>query len=112
MNQSQRPLRGGGGGGGGSVRRARERMEAGLPPEIPVPASSQTPPRQRGFDNTRQPQYSPSSQPRKLTPGNPSTSRMGAPGVGVAISRPTQVPQWPLAAPIQNVPTQADDVSP
>jgi hypothetical protein len=60
----------------GSVRRARERMEAGLPPEtsLPIPTRS-----------------------RPQMPPALAESRNAQAPIGVAISRPTQVPQWPLS---------------
>ncbi|KAF7533311.1 hypothetical protein G7054_g7164 [Neopestalotiopsis clavispora] len=60
---------------GGSVRRARERAEAGLPREK-IQATG-----------GNRPQAPPGLQ-----------SRDG--GIGLAISRPTPVPQWPLAGPL------------
>ncbi|KAI1337097.1 hypothetical protein F5Y15DRAFT_161122 [Xylariaceae sp. FL0016] len=60
----------------GSIRRARERAEAGLP--------RGSPPNQ---DPYRRPQAPPGFQ-----------SRNGQ--AGVAISRPSPVPQWPLAGPV------------
>jgi hypothetical protein len=80
------------------VRRARERVEGGLPPEIPSP-----------------PRQSPYVQPRAMPQANRSRpqmppalagSRNGQGPIGVAISRPTQVPQWPLAATIEGTPEQ------
>ncbi|KAA8569909.1 hypothetical protein EYC84_002249 [Monilinia fructicola] len=72
---------------GGSVKRARERAAAGRPTE-PVPAP-------RPYDPT-----SPSnipSPPRARFQGSSGTSKSGAQSaVGMAISRPTQVAQWPL----------------
>lgn len=60
----------------GSVRRARERAEAGLPRERVSPAG-----------------------PRPQAPAGLQT-RDG--GIGLAISRPTPVPQWPLAGPLSS----------
>ncbi|ORY67672.1 uncharacterized protein BCR38DRAFT_456364 [Pseudomassariella vexata] len=81
-------------GSGGSVRRARERAEAGLPREMfaGIP---------------------PSSIPRRVV-GNPG-SRPQAPeglqtrdengNIGMAISRPQPAPQWPLPGPISSPPS-------
>jgi hypothetical protein len=86
----------GGGGGGGSVRRARERMEAGLPPEMPQP------PQQRPYQPPSQAPSPPSNRPRPPMP----QALQGQGPIGVAISRPTQVPQWPLAGTIETVQDQ------
>lgn len=86
----------GGGGAGGSVRRARERMEAGLPPEIPPP------PQQRPYEPPRQAPSPPSARSRPPMP----QALQGQGPIGVAISRPTQVPQWPLAGTIETVQDQ------
>ncbi|KAH8686145.1 hypothetical protein BGZ60DRAFT_523403 [Tricladium varicosporioides] len=82
-------------GGGGSVRRARERMEAGLPPEVP-----QLPP-QKSYDPSRPAPNPPGNRSRPQMPVGLATTRNGPGPIGVAISRPTQVPQWPLAATIE-----------
>ncbi|KAI8623132.1 hypothetical protein F5Y19DRAFT_394168 [Xylariaceae sp. FL1651] len=65
---------------GGSVRRARERAEAGAPrgPPPSLPDSSTV---------ARRPQA-------------PAGLQMKDGAIGMAISRPTPVPQWPLAGPI------------
>ncbi|GAW16386.1 hypothetical protein ANO14919_058120 [Xylariales sp. No.14919] len=65
---------------GGSVRRAREQAQAGLPRALP---SSM----QDSSTVARRPQ---APAGRQLKDGT----------IGVAISRPTPVPQWPLAGPI------------
>ncbi|KAK6603507.1 hypothetical protein H4I96_06275 [Botrytis cinerea] len=72
---------------GGSVKRARERAAAGRPTEsIPAP---------RPYDPS-----SPSNipSPPRARFQNPSgmSKNGGQSAVGLAISRPTQVPQWPL----------------
>lgn len=65
---------------GGSVKRAREQAQAGVlrgpPPSVPVPSTV-----------TRRPQA-------------PAGLQMKDGSIGMAISRPTPVPQWPLAGPI------------
>lgn len=95
MSQSHRPKEA----QGGSVRRARELMEAGLPPAMPPPA--QSPPRQRAGDVERGPGAASPARPRQPMPSALSASRGGGQSIGMTISRPTQVPQWPLAAPVQ-----------
>jgi hypothetical protein len=90
----------GGGGNGGSVRRARERMEAGLPSEIP-----QQPPQQRPYEPPRSNAPSPpTTRARPPMPAAMVATKNGQGPIGVAISRPTQVPQWPLAATIEGTP--------
>jgi hypothetical protein len=80
------------------VRRARERMEAGLPPEIPAA------PRQNPYE---QPKAMPqANRSRPQMPPALAGTRNGQGPIGVAISRPTQVPQWPLAATIEETPDQ------
>lgn len=74
-------------GSGGSVRRARERAEAGLARE-PLNSIPRLPIRNPNNGASR-PQAPPGLQ-----------SRDGNGNIGVAISRPTPVPQWPLAGPI------------
>lgn len=84
------------GGGGGSVRRARERAEAGEPPASQIPQLSQrgmVPPRNAPPANRIRP-----PMPTALGP------RSGQVPVGVAISRPIQSPQWPLAGTIEGGP--------
>jgi hypothetical protein len=93
MSQSQRPK----GAPSGSVRRARELVEAGLPLEMP---SAKSPPRQRPEAEWGSGTGSP-ARPRQPMPAALSASKGGGQNIGMAISRPTQVPQWPLAAPIQ-----------
>lgn len=72
----------------GSVRAARERAQAGMPIEL------SSPPRQRPYDQTRPSPPSNRSRPQMPT-GNSVRNEQGQ--VGIAISRPTQIPQWPLA---------------
>jgi hypothetical protein len=75
------------------VKRARERMLAGLPPQVP-----QVPPPQRTLDPSR------AAQPPRAKPQMPqalATTRAAQGPIGVAISRPTQVPQWPLSGTIE-----------
>jgi len=76
------------GGGAGSVQRARERAEAGLPPEI-------TPP--------------PQNRPRPQMPAALAGSKNAQGPIGIAISRPTQVPQWPLAGAVGGAPNMTDN---
>ncbi|KAL3419963.1 hypothetical protein PVAG01_08462 [Phlyctema vagabunda] len=99
MNQNQQrspPKRPGGGGDrGGSVRRARERVEAGLPPEMP-------PPVQRPYDST--PAAPNQLRPRPQMPPALAGSIARQGPIGVAISRPTQIPQWPLAGSTESGP--------
>ncbi|KAK3943188.1 hypothetical protein QBC46DRAFT_422431 [Diplogelasinospora grovesii] len=92
----------------GSVRRARERAEAGLPLED----SSSTPRTMPAFVEEA-PQIAQPSMPRRppavgATAGQLRNPRPQAPPglhtkdgqIGVAISRPTPVPQWPLQGPL------------
>jgi hypothetical protein len=99
MDRNQRPV---GSGGGGSVRRAREMMQAGPAPELP----SQIPRPQYGNESGRtyqQPAANPqNARLRQLMPKTLADSRNGGQPIGNAISRPTQVPQWPLAASSEN----------
>ncbi|RDW61357.1 hypothetical protein BP5796_11249 [Coleophoma crateriformis] len=60
-------------------------MEAGLPPEMP-------PPVQKPFENPRKTPSPNQGRPRPPLP----QALQGQGPIGVAISRPTQVPQWPL----------------
>lgn len=99
MDRSQRPPVGGGG-GGGSVRAARERMMAGAASRGPA---SQIPQPQYGNDSTRAYQQNPQAfKSKQPMPAALSVSRGDGQSRGVAISRPTQVPQWPLAGTIDN----------
>ncbi|KAK0111015.1 hypothetical protein ONS95_001395 [Cadophora gregata] len=80
-------------GGGGSVRRARERMAAGLPPAMPPP-----PPQGRVYEPPRMAApVQPASRIRPPMPIASSGPKTGQAPIGVAISAPTQIPQWPLA---------------
>lgn len=72
------------------MRRARERMEAGLRPEMP------TVPPPPMYDPTRQAQNP--NRPRPQMAPIATSKSSGQSMIGVAISRPTQVPQWPLQA--------------
>jgi hypothetical protein len=97
-------------------------MEAGLPPEMPHPAPplQEEQARQKLYaqvqsrydeDQNRyeQPRPAPSqpkpSQIPRARPQMPAGlgSRSGPGPIGVAISRPTQIPQWPLVGTIENV---------
>jgi len=80
------------------VRRARERVEGGLPPEIP------SAPRQNPYVQPRAMPQANRSRPQ-MPPALAGTKNGQGP-IGVAISRPTQVPQWPLAATIEGAPEQ------
>lgn len=70
----------------GSIARARERAAAGLPRQ------ERSPPRSRRGAADEEPQISKPSRPQ-APPGLQTKDG----NIGVAISRPTQVPQWPLA---------------
>ena len=78
------------------MKRAREKMEAGLPSGTPQP------PQQRPYDLPRQAASPPSTRSRPQMP----QAFQGQGPIGVAISRPTQVPQWPLAGTIESVQDQ------
>lgn len=85
-------------GPGGSVRRARERAEAGLPREeppslIPIPRRGLGSPPNGG------------NKPQVQIKDKDGNIRVGA------ISRPTPVPQWPLAGPIPS-PTTVEGAEP
>lgn len=91
MNQQWEESRGGE--GGGSVRKARQRAEAGEPHNM------SSPPRQKQYD-----QYRPSPSGGRARPQAPagfSGTRDAQGQIGVAISRPTKVPQWPLAGSLE-----------
>jgi len=101
-------------GAGGSVRRARERVQAGF--------QQTDPPQARQLPDTMadEPQMAKPSVPRRPvagpTAGQPRTQRLQAPpGLqmkdgqrGATISRPTQVPQWPLPGPLTSPPSATD----
>jgi hypothetical protein len=73
-------------------------MEAGSQPEMPQA------PRQNPYEQPRAiPQ---ANRPRPQMPPALAGTRSGQGPIGVAISRPTQVPQWPLAATIEGSPDQ------
>jgi len=78
---------------GGSVRAARERAEAGLGRSMNQ--SPEGPRRGRGLGGPTAGQSKPSKP--QLLGGKP-----GAGQTGVTISRPTQIPQWPLPGPISS----------
>lgn len=80
---------------GGSVRRARENMAAGTMPKVPPPMA----PRTMDFEAPRAvPRPRGKPQPQSNTAG---PVKNGPLPIGVAISRPTQVPQWPLSGTIE-----------
>ncbi|TPX10689.1 uncharacterized protein E0L32_008423 [Thyridium curvatum] len=86
---------------GGSIRRARERAEAGLPRE--------------NFDQFTQ-RMAPDGAAQKVAPRIPRSQATPAlqtkdGQIGVAISRPTPVAQWPLAGPVA-IPTNAEPYRP
>jgi hypothetical protein len=85
------------------VRRAREMMEAGVAPQMP--SQIPRPPPQNAYDQPRA-APSPPKTNRNRPPMPPAlvSTRSGPGPIGVAISRPTQVPQWPLAATIEGGP--------
>ncbi|RFU25508.1 hypothetical protein B7463_g10834, partial [Scytalidium lignicola] len=76
--------------GSGSVKRARERAMAGST------SDKQAPPAQRPYDgaSTRPGDSPPRS--RHQMPAALADTRAAQGPIGVAISKPTQVPQWPL----------------
>jgi len=83
-------------------------MEAGLPPEMPPPPpqpiQQQSPPRAYREQRTAP---SPPQQARTRGPMPAALSAaMEEQSIGVAISRPTRVPQWPLGVPAINAPDQ------
>ncbi len=69
-----------------------------MPPEIPPP------PRQNPYDQPKA--MPPINRSRPQMPPALAGTRNGQGPIGVAISRPTQVPQWPLAATIEGAPDQ------
>ncbi|TVY44215.1 hypothetical protein LSUB1_G002340 [Lachnellula subtilissima] len=91
--------------GGGSVKRARQRMEAGLAPDRPVPPQQ---PQQRSFAPSRAAPEPSMNRSRPQMPPALATSKGGQGPIGVAISRPTQVPQWPLAGTIEGPDTRGN----
>lgn len=100
----------------GSIRRARERAEAGLPRE-----DFSTFVQRQGMD---QPSVAQQSIPRRPPPGpsNAGQSRIprlqAPPGlqtkdgqIGIPISRPAPIAQWPLAGPLMS-PADSSDAEP
>ncbi|KAF4975438.1 hypothetical protein FZEAL_7786 [Fusarium zealandicum] len=89
--------------GSGSVKRARERAQAGIPLHQPLPLRSETmddgPPGDLRAPPRRPMAAQPPGQSRlpRPKPGPAMDIRNG--NAGPAISRPTQVPQWPLPGP-------------
>ncbi|KAL0937652.1 uncharacterized protein CTRU02_207383 [Colletotrichum truncatum] len=103
----------------GSVKRARERAQAGYPREdYAPPPATRFPIVEEGPDSptdvspppSRQNvEPSPSRIPRPLPPAA-LQNRDG--GVSMAISRPTQIPQWPLPGPIPSPSPEAEPYRP
>src|SRR5690348_3332012 len=89
----------------GSVKRARERAQAGLPRiATALPTNDRSP--KLGRDATPlRPPGQPSKIPRPRAPPGLEGN------IGDAISRPRQVPQWPLAGPLQS-PMKPQDAAP
>ena len=82
------------------MRAARERAEAGLPPAAKPQQVAQRP--YDGFGLPRNP--APSQSTRAQASSLAQRNNQGPPtAIGVAISRPTQVPQWPLAGTIEDM---------
>ncbi|KAK4174052.1 hypothetical protein QBC36DRAFT_193269 [Triangularia setosa] len=81
----------------GSIARARERAAVGLPRE------ERPPPRSRRGGVEEEPQI---ARPSRLQAPPGLQTKDGQ--IGVAISRPTQVPQWPLASGPIIAPTSVD----
>lgn len=101
----------------GSVRRARERAEAGLLPEepsrglrLPRTMEDDEPQIAQPSMNSRRPLVGPSAAgPSRLPrPQAPAGLQTRGGQAGLAISRPTQVPQWPLAGPIASPASSSD----
>lgn len=84
----------------GSVKRARERAQAGLPREsLPLRQMPMGPPRPRGYSASP-------ARPPPAAPGPPRayTPRAQPPGDGRSarpIPRPIHTPQWPLTGPLE-----------
>jgi hypothetical protein len=103
---------------GGSVRRARERAQLGLPadrpsqvPRLPRTMEDDMPQIAQPSLNARRPVMPPAPAPLRLPqqrPQVPAGLQTRGGQIGVAISRPTQVPQWPLAGPISSFSGAAD----
>lgn len=85
----------------GSVKRARERALAGLPRNPPPPPSRQTPPDmdEMPAGNLRAPPRRPMAPPINGPMRVPKTRGPTDGNTNPTISRPTQVPQWPLPGP-------------
>lgn len=83
-------------------------MEAGTSPETP-----QQPQQQRSYEQSRAtPDTSRQARiprPRPPMPPGLAGTRNGQGPIGVAISRPTQLPQWPLAVTVENIPDQKNN---
>ena len=80
---------------GGSVKRARERAQAGLPAFAPSDPSSDLGVGLRPRPKPAGPQTGMPANPRPQAP--PGFQRKDG-TIGMAISRPMPVPQWPLAS--------------
>jgi hypothetical protein len=116
---------------GGSIKRARERAEAGVPredfatfarrmaegPKQPQPPVQRVGPQPTLFEVVSKPQTGRRAAPEPVATGPSRMPRpQGPPGVqarkdgqvGVAISRPTPIPQWPLAGPMTGTADAAD----
>lgn len=97
----------------GSVRRARERAATGLPrdgasPPRAVLGRMDEEPQIARPSVARQPALGPNAgQSRTQRPQAPFALQTKDGQIGVAISRPTQVPQWPLQGPLV-APAQVD----
>ncbi|KAF5489286.1 hypothetical protein CGCS363_v012204 [Colletotrichum siamense] len=103
----------------GSVKRARERAQAGFPrDQYAPPSATRFPITEEDLDSptdvspppSRQnPDPAPSRIPRPLPPAA-LQNKDG--GIGMAISRPTQIPQWPLPGPIPSPSPEAEPYRP
>ncbi|KAE9583245.1 hypothetical protein CGMCC3_g1009 [Colletotrichum fructicola] len=103
----------------GSVKRARERAQAGFPrDQYAPPSATRFPIMEEDLDSptdvspppSRQnPDPAPSRIPRPLPPAA-LQNKDG--GIGMAISRPTQIPQWPLPGPIPSPSPEAEPYRP
>ncbi|KAF6836983.1 hypothetical protein CPLU01_03347 [Colletotrichum plurivorum] len=104
----------------GSVKRARERAQAGYPREqYASPSATRFPIMEEDLDSPTDVSPPPSRQnlepppsriPRPLPPAALQNREGG--GLGVAISRPTQIPQWPLPGPIPSPTPDAEPYRP
>lgn len=94
----------------GSVRRARERAQAGIPtdrpsrlPQFPRAMGDDVPQVAQPSPSTRRPLNPPATGPSRLPrPQAPAGLQTRDGQIGVAISRPTPVPQWPLPGPLNS----------